>query len=446
MPERERCPIGVWIESPRGAQWANQGMTRLLGFIVEGIAAGGDYVFRICVTDEIRDEAEADFAGLMATSGLDYTFHSPRDAGMVADSFDDLAHFANRHVDVTCWLSLFPNQLALRFLQAPVCTIFPDAIGLAYHDFSDAAWTRQGPPVVWRNRVRQALAACSGVITFSRHVARDQVVAMFGEDEDRIRVIPHAPPSLEGILPFVKNGVRTEETRFLAARILRRHAAQRGLAYLADFPFEHVRFAAVSTQDRVTKNIRVTVDAVDHIVRRLHGDFKVIMTAQLHHGTDWTPTPKAIERAQLHFDVLSMPDLPRDVHAALYHCAEVTVHPSVFEGGRGVFPYYESISVGTPCLMADGPHVAEFMEDAPELAPFVFDPHDGAGLGALMLSCSTERERVTALQAATFARLRKRTWTEVAREYAQAALVGVDAAPRAADTADRTQHDKELSK
>jgi glycosyltransferase involved in cell wall biosynthesis len=425
MPDTNRIPIGVWIESPKGAQWANQGMTRLLGFIVEGIAIRDDYVFRITVTDDIRDEAEEDFADLNATKGIDYTFHSPRDANQTAQSFDELAHFANRHVHVTCWLSLFPNQISLRLLTAPVCTIFPDAIGLAYHDFSDGAWVEQAPPVQWRDRVRRTLKACSGVITFSDHVARDQVMAIFGEDKTRIKVIPHAPPSLDGILPFAQGGIRTPETRFRAAQRLRDHAARVGDCYLIDFPFEHVRFAAISTQDRVTKNIKIAVNAVDWIVRELHDDFKVITTAQLHYGTHWTPTLQTIASAQLHFDVLSMPDLPRDVHASLYHCAELVVHTSVFEGGRGVFPFYEAISVGTPCLMADGPHVAELLEQAPEMGKFVFDPHDAIGLAALMLSCSAERDRVTSAQAATYANLACRTWDEVAREYAEAALAGI---------------------
>lgn len=445
MLDRNRCPIGVWVESPSGAQWANQGMTRLLGFIVEGIAASESFVFRICVTDEIRNQAEEDFAGLFAQEGVDYTFHSPQDAGNIARDFDDLAIFANRNVDVKCWLSLFPNQLSSRFLRAPVCTVFPDAIGLVYHDFSDSAWSEQGPPVLWRERVRKTLKASSGVITFSSHVARNQVMGLFGEDSSRIRVIPHAPPSLDGILPFVKSGIRNEETRFQAAQILRRHALQKGLSYLTDFPFEHVRFAAVSTQDRVTKNIRITVEAIDRIVRDLGDSYKVIMTAQLHYGSTWTPTPNTIAQSQLQFDVLSMPDLPRDVHAALYHCADLTIHPSVFEGGQGVFPYFESISVGTPCLMADGPHVAEFMDVAPELAEFVFDPHDGSSLASLMLNCSSDRERVTALQAATFNRLRERTWAEVAREYAEAALAGTTSGRYSVDISGGTMQHKELS-
>lgn len=427
MAKARRTPIGIWTETPHGAQWAHQGMTRLLGFLVEGLAASATHVFRIVVTDEIRDEAETDFAELAARVGIDYTFHSPRDVeavGTVTD-FDDLAMFANNHVPVEAWISLFPNQLASRLLNEPVSTIFPDAIGLAYHDFSDAAWTANGPHVAWRKRVAETLITTNNVITFSGHVARDQVTRFFGVDPSRIHVAPHAPPTLDGILPFVVNGARTPQSRFRAAEMLRRFAAEQGMSYLIDFPFEHVRFAAVSTQDRVTKNIRVAVAATEQIVRVMREQFKLIMTAQVHFGTTWSPTPAAIEHAQLQFDVLSMPNLPREVHAAFYHCAEVTVHPSVFEGGRCVFPFYESISVGTPCLMADGPHVAEFMQDAPELAPFVFDPHNAEQLARLLIATSSDRDAVTAAQLATFHRLSKRTWAEVAAEYVRAATHNV---------------------
>jgi len=424
-PDKQRIPVGIWIESPHGAQWTNQGMTRLLGFLIEGVALHGEYIFHVIVTDDIRDEAEEDLATLVAVAGQDYTIHSPRDADAKAQSFTELALFANSAVDVAGWISIFPNQTAASMLNAPVSSIFPDAIGLAYHDFSDAAWSKRGPPVIWRERVIEHLVTSNHIITFSAHVATDQVQRLFGVAEDRIRVIPHAPPSLDGILPFVRDGARTPESRFRAASLLRRFAAQRGWNYLIDFPFEHVRYVAVSTQDRVTKNIRIVADAIDRLVRRDHADFKLLMTAQMHFGTHWTPLPNMVEQRQLQFDVLSLPDLPREEHAAFYHCAEMAIHPSVFEGGRGVFPYYESISVGTPCLMADGPHVQEFMSDAPQLAPFVFDPNDADALTQMIMATAADRDAVTRLQLEVYSRLSRRDWGLVATEYARAATVDV---------------------
>jgi hypothetical protein len=75
--------------------------------------------------------------------------------------------------------------------------------------------------------------------------------------------------------------------------------------------------------------------------------------------------------------------------------------------------------------MAGGPHVAEFMKDAPELKAFVFDPSDAHQLARLLLDTSMRRDEVTALQSATVARLRQRTWGDVAREYVDAATIGV---------------------
>jgi len=119
---------------------------------------------------------------------------------------------------------------------------------------------------------------------------------------------------------------------------------------------------------------------------------------------------------------VSMPDLPRDVHAAFYHCAELTVHPSVFEGGRAPFPFSEGISVGTPCLMADGPHVRELVEDWPDLAPYVFDPNAADALADMIVAVSTDRAAVTQRQAEIYAQMQQRGWQQVADEYARAAL------------------------
>jgi hypothetical protein len=422
LSKAQRIPIGFWIESPKGAQWVNQGMTRLVGFIIEGAALGRRYIFRVCVTDDIRDEAEQDLATLAAEKDVDYTIHSPRDAAMVADDFDDLADFANRHVPVDGWISIFPNQLSAGYLNAPVSVIFPDAIALDYNDFSDTGWARQGHHVLWRERVAKHIKKANNIITFSHHVAHDQVTKHFGVAPDRIRIIKHAPPTLEGILPFIRNGRRTPESRFRAAELLRRHAAHQGWTYLVNFPFEHVRYIAVSTQDRVTKNIRIVADAVERLVRQRGEDYKAFITAQIHLGKQSTPLPTMIARSQIHLDVVPMPDLPRDVHAAFYHCAEMTIHPSVFEGGSGAFPYYESISVGRPCLMADGPHVREFLCEAPELAEFVFDPHDANALADNIVAISANIQSAIDLQASTYARLRQRSWADVAQQYARAAL------------------------
>ena len=119
-----------------------------------------------------------------------------------------------------------------------------------------------------------------------------------------------------------------------------------------------------------------------------------------------------------------MHNLPREVHAALFHAAAVTVHASFFEGIIGCLPFYESVSVGTPCLFARGPHTSELLATEPELARFTFDPYDTDGLCRLIKQTIDKRDSVLKVQAGVYARLRSRTWADTADGYVAAALAG----------------------
>jgi hypothetical protein len=69
---KRRVPVGIWAQWPKGARWSNEGMTRLLGLLIEGIAASDHYIFRVILPDWIRDEAEEDFRTLSATIDVDF--------------------------------------------------------------------------------------------------------------------------------------------------------------------------------------------------------------------------------------------------------------------------------------------------------------------------------------------------------------------------------------
>jgi glycosyltransferase involved in cell wall biosynthesis len=417
-----RIPVGIWAQWPPGARWANEGMTRLLGFLIEGIASDGRFVFRVVLPDWIREEAEHDLRGLAASAGEDYTLHSPADHQMTASTMRELVEFANRNVEVEGWLSLFPNFDQAVHLEKPLAVIFPDSIPKVFHEFSDLAWGRNGNHQVWESYVRKLVDRADRLVTFSRHVRDAQLVRIFGATADRIDVVPHAPPNLSPALPFVAAGERTPESRTLAAELLREFAAEKGWDYLRSFPFEQAPFVAVSTQDRVTKNIRLILEAVLRLVRAERRDLKILSTAPLHFGANWTPLPGTIERRLAHRDLLSVPDLPREQHAALYHCAEVAVHASLFEGGHAPFPFYEAVSVGTPCLMARGPHVEEVLEEEPSLRSFVFDPNDADGLASAIVDVVENRADALAIQREAYKRMSQRSWADVSAAYAQAAV------------------------
>jgi glycosyltransferase involved in cell wall biosynthesis len=423
VPDSDRrIPVGIWAQWPAGARWSNEGMTRLLGFLIEGIAIDGRYVFRIVLPDWIREEAEADLRTLKARPRVDYSLHSPADYGETARDMGDLVDFANRRVDVDGWLSIFPNFHFATRLEKPVAVIFPDAIPKVFHEFSDLAWGFNGNHQVWESYVRSLIAKADRLVTFSRHVRDSQLVPLFGVSPDKVVVVPHSAPDLLESLPFLAERRRTPATLAAAGALLREHAGVNDWDYLRTFPFEQVPFLAVSTQDRVTKDIRLILDATLRLIREQRVDLKILSTAPLHHGADWTPLPGTIERHQAHRDLVSVPDLPREQHAALFHCAQIAVHASIFEGGHAPFPFYEAVSVGTPCLMARGPHVNELLEEEPGLAPFVFESNDADGLARLVVRTMADRDAALQAQSEIYERLRRRSWADVSVAYAMAAV------------------------
>lgn len=327
--------------------------------------------------------------------------------------------------EVDAWLSLMADMVVPASVPGRRAMILPDALQLDCGSGWNPAELRPGGAMhEWFVRCRHNLAACDSVITFSRHVAQRHAVARLGADPAKLHVVPHAPPDTLPLLDFVPPTRRRDAaTRAQAAELLRQHAARQGWRYLADFPLEYVSYVAVSTQERPSKNLPTLIEATRILLQDRFADIKLMMTTRLMEDPE-TPFLRAlalIRRHGLGLDVLSVPSLPNREHAALYHAAAVTVHPAFFEGGDAPFPFSESVGVGTPCLMARGPHTDELLERHPELAPFVFDPYDAPGLADLIQEAIARREEILEIQLAVHARMRQRCWAEVAEEYAVAA-------------------------
>jgi len=418
----ERPAVGIWIQWPVEARWANEGMTRLLAFLIEGFAQSCRFTLRVLLPDSIRDVAEQDLCAAGVQIGRVVSLHSPRDHSWSCNSFADLAAYANNHVPVDGWLTLFPNFAFARLLNAPVTAIFPDAIPRAFHEFTEAAWGRDGVHRAWTKDVAELLSHASGAIAFSEHVATEHINGLFGFPIDRITTIRHAAPDLKEWLPFMKDRRRTGESLCQAASLLREECLARNSRYLGDFPFEQVPYVAVSTQDRVTKNIQVAARAIEIITRRHRRSIKMFMTASLHAEQNWTALPEILIENMSRFDIISLSDLPRTQHAALLHCAELVVHPSIFEGGHAPFPFYEALSVGTPCIMAFGPHIEELAAFEPNIRNYCFDPNDEQALAERICEVVERREEVLAEQQEIYRRLRKNDWAAVANAYADTAL------------------------
>jgi glycosyltransferase involved in cell wall biosynthesis len=336
--------------------------------------------------------------------------------------FDQLENFANANVAVDGWLLLMSNFKRGLLLHGRRVVLFSDAMPLLFPlGFTQREWSADGHLQAWVLDTQRTLADADGVITYSRHVASEHVERFFGPISGEISVIKHAVPDLRRDLPFVATDRRrTGLSRRLAADLLRRHSAERGWNYLASFPFEDVSFVAVSTQDRPTKNYGLVVEALRRLIRRDYRNVKLIVTARIDAAVAGSQLSNSVRETRMEWDVVSMTNLPRTEHAALYHCAGITVHPSLIEGGDIAFPWPESVSLGTPCIVARGPHIDELLQAFPAFEPWVFDPYDVDGLARLILDTIENREDVLARQIAIFDLMRRRTWADVAGEYAEA--------------------------
>jgi glycosyltransferase involved in cell wall biosynthesis len=434
----DRVPIGIWWELPPGARWTNEGVSRVVGFLIEGAADNRRYRFHLVVRRGIAQEVRDDLKQLAAVEGEDWMVHEPtaeqerrflREAAAqptdgAGSEVVALALFANQEVPVDGWVITFPHFLGSMWLRQSKAVLMPDAIPFDFPLGWKGDWAAKGAWPRWRDAATRVCKAADAVINFSEHVADRHSVPLLKVPREKIRVVPLAPPDLVAELPFVKDRRQTLESRAEAAAILREHAAARGLDYLDNFPFEEVPFVVGATQDRPTKNLGLTAEAVERMVRRDRSALKLFLTAPLHLGATWTRLPRIVEGRMFHRDFVSLHDLPRQVHAALFHAASVTVHASFYEGIIGNLPLYESISVGTPVVFADGPHTAELLKSEPGFTPFMFDPYDREGLIRLIRDTIARRDEVLEIQQAICARLRRRRWSHTADGYVEAALAG----------------------
>ncbi len=429
-----RIPVGIWSELGGRDRWTNEGVSRVIGFVIEGAAKTKKYAFHVVVQRGLAETVRKDLRTLNALEGRDWLVSEPDPVTCAALSRDPrIAHlrqptlglaaaalYCNEHIDVDGWFISFPFLQGSLYLDKPKATLMPDSLG---HEFplgwSYDAWDENGEIETWRRKSTSVCAASRRVITFSRHVARRHAVPLLDVPEEKIAVVPLAPPDLRPQIPFVKNRRRTAETHRKAATMLRNYATSSGIDYLDGFPFEDVRYVFTATQDRPSKNMGSVAEAVRRLVQDRRTDFKLLTTASAMVEADWSLFPRVIERNQFFRDAFTLRDVPREVHAALFHCAAVTVHPSFFEGIIGALPLYESLSVGTPCLLARGPHVEELLEREPGLSPYVFDPYEVEALADLIMQVAANREAVVDTQMPIYERMITHGWDQVAEAYAE---------------------------
>jgi glycosyltransferase involved in cell wall biosynthesis len=313
------------------------------------------------------------------------------------------------------WLLLDPGQVTGLQLPGRRVALLLNVIPFDFPFSLDAAeWHPGGRWDRWKRVAFEMLETVDGVITASLDVVDRPVAGLFNISPAKLTTIPAAVPDLWPLLPYrPADRVPTCESRHAAGCVLRKHALEHGWPYLMDFPFEDVPYIFVVAQDCPTQNVSLAAEAVQLLLRREYFDIKLFTTARLEPGESAGPVSRMVREAGLQFEVLSVPGLPPAAYAAFYHCAAMTVYPAYAEDGLAATRFAESVSLGTPCLMAAGPHSHQS-----GLLPFLFDPYDAEALARLIRRIAMDRPSALAAQSAILGRLPRHSWGDVAERYA----------------------------
>ena len=337
--------------------------------------------------------------------------------GVIEHEFDRLARKASRRRDVQVWFVPYPGSVNARLIRAPLVVAVPDLVYLDFPSTFDTRWACKVD-----REIRDVTHRAAATVSYSEYVRDRHVVEHLGVDRARTRVIPHAPLACD---QHLAEALRTHDgdMRRAAASVIRDYLkdAEGDLLwspnippeYLTDFPFDEVDFLFVSSQIRPSKNYMNLFRAYETVLRRHYRNVKLVTTGRLKYES--SGIQDFVKDRHLELDILSIPNMPSDVHAAFFHLAALTVVPTFFEGGFP-FPFSESLSVGTPVIMSSIPVTREVVP--PELAKvMLFDPYDVEDMTGRILWALDHRRELLEQQRPFAEQLKRRTWKQVADEY-----------------------------
>jgi glycosyltransferase involved in cell wall biosynthesis len=250
-------------------------------------------------------------------------------------------------------------------------------------------------------------------VTYSEHIKREVLIDRFHVPPANVHVIPHAPNSLEK-----KIKVRGFQDNDAASMSLARRYGISAMSKLT-WPSREFRPAALdftyiffASQFRASKNIFSLLKAYRILLKERYLQHKLVLT-----GFPSEEIGAFIIENHMTKDVLLAHDLTEMQLAALYRCAELSIAPSLSEGGMP-FTFAESVSVGTPVVMADIAVTREVMTDEHLRRITLFDPMVPEKIADKIEEALGNLPSLYASQRRFFDDvLSKRTWDDVVREH-----------------------------
>ncbi|WP_418152547.1 hypothetical protein AB8615_01670 [Litorimonas sp. RW-G-Af-16] len=332
---------------------------------------------------------------------------------------------------IDVWWVVNPNVYGAEFLPGSRVTNFWDFVVGEYGYY----WSKEAVQNIYA-RIKLVCHASDQIITQSYHNRELKAAPVLNLPTDKVNIVYLSYPDHypDYVPSFGKTGVRTPESRKEAADIIRhfvswrqyKNFGDRGKTYhkqgfmmerLQTFEYENKVYAIVSTQDRPYKNLTFIVDAFFDAVNKKGLDAYLFLTSDVDLSDKKSSLTKVLMKQRSMHRIFSLPRVPNNVHAALYHCASLTIHPSFSEGGVGSYPFLEGMIMGCPGLVGVGDYSQEGQRLHPNYDSLMISPYYKKDARNKIVQALSEPEETYRKQKEIFDIQSRWQWQDVATSY-----------------------------
>jgi len=343
-----------------------------------------------------------------------------------AITFAQMASYINRHSQIDRCLVPIGNWALCRLIKHKRLIVqIPDVVFLEFPELFEA---NTGVMPLMR-QIRKVADRADAVVAVSEHVRRKHLIEFLGVPPSTARAVPHAPMTLDSCL------MKFTKTDFVPSRqVLRDMLASavctlidsseygnkigESLEWLAairriDVAKSHLLY--YPTQYRPYKNIEGVIEALASLPRPQRGPVVLLLTADVRNQST---VFDVIRKHSLWDRVLPLPRLSQSLHALSLAASDLSITASRFEGGFP-FVFSESVSVGTPVVMADTAITRSMAP--PNLRPrMLFDTNRVSEIARVVGKALADKTLYREQSRVLFSMKQQRSWGDVLREFVTA--------------------------
>lgn len=325
-----------------------------------------------------------------------------------------VANLATAQGDVAAWYSPASFWPEFNSINRPRVMCVPDAVPVHFSvSFAtDGSNPERGIPDF--RRLEDAIENGNRFVTYSEDVKERTLVRHFNVDPLRISVVRHGANRLDHLVNVSGFTNDDEATDVLSAvHLWSAFSKSMNNSNAPWYASKDAGFLFYASQIRPNKNVLTLLKAYSHLKTVKGLPYKLVLTGDINQSAD---VKTLMDKSDLHDDVLFVRGLSEKELASCYRLASLSINPSLAEGGMP-FTFTESVSVGTPVIMADIPVTREILVDERVAAATLFDPFDFRALAAKIESALDQKNELLVLQSDFYSRhLVGRSYRDVVEE------------------------------